>query len=79
MLQGRRQVAIIESSESSNRLEGVTVSPRRLKSLVIKQTKPCDRSEQEAAGYRDALGRNHKSARNMRFGANSVVQLHSTL
>jgi hypothetical protein len=57
VLKGLRQIAVIESSESSNRLEGVTVPTNRLKALVIKHTKPRDRSEQEvAAGYRDALG-----------------------
>jgi Fic family protein len=79
VLKGLRQVAIIESSESSNRLEGVTVAPSRLKSLVIKQTKPRDRSEQEVAGYRDALGLIHESARDMPFKPNVVLQLHSTL
>lgn len=79
VLKGLRQVAIIESSESSNRLEGVTVAPSRLKSLVIRQTKPRDRSEQEVAGYRDALGLIHESARDMPFTPNVVLQLHSTL
>jgi Fic family protein len=79
VLKGLREVAIIESSESSNRLEGVTVSPSRLKPLLIKHTKPRDRSEQEIAGYRDALGLIHESARNMRFTPNVVLQLHKTL
>jgi hypothetical protein len=79
VLKGLRQIAIIESSESSNRLEGVIVPPSRLKSLVIKHTKPRDRSEQEVAGYRDALGLIHESARNMPFNPNVVLQLHTTL
>jgi Fic family protein len=79
VLKGLRQIAIIESSESSNRLEGVTVSPGRLKALIIKQTKPLDRSEQEVAGYRDALGLIHESARDMAFTPNVILQLHSTL
>ncbi len=53
VLKGLRQVAAIESSESSNRLEGVTVPANRLKALVIKNTKTRDRSEQEVAGYRE--------------------------
>lgn len=79
VLRGLRQVAIIESSESSNRLEGVIVAPSRLKALVIKHTQPRDRSEQEVAGYRDALGLTHESARNMPFTPNVVLQLHTTL
>ena len=79
VLKGLREIAVIESSESSNRLEGVTVPANRLKALVIKHTKPRDRSEQEVAGYRDALGLIHESGRNMPFTPNVVLQLHTTL
>ena len=74
-----RQVAVIESSESSNRLEGVTVTPSRLKALIVKHTSPRDRSEQEVAGYRDALALIHESARDMPFTANVTLQLHAML
>lgn len=56
-----RQVAVIESTESSNRLEGVVVAASRLKSLVLKNAAPRSRSEQEVAGYRDALALIHES------------------
>lgn len=79
VLKSLRQVAIIESSESSNRLEGVTVAASRLKAIVIKQTQPRDRSEQEIAGYRDALSLIHESAQHMPFNPNVVLQLHKTL
>lgn len=74
-----RDVAVIESTESSNRLEGVTVSPARLEPLVLKRTDPKNRSEQEVAGYRDALALIHESARNMRFTGNVMLQLHTML
>ena len=44
-LAGLRQQAMIESAESSNRLEGVVVSPTRLKSLMVKNAQPKSRSE----------------------------------
>jgi Fic family protein len=50
-----REQAIIQSAESSNRIEGVTVAPNRLRPLVIGKAKPRDRSEEELAGYRAAL------------------------
>jgi Fic family protein len=50
-----REQAIIQSVESSNRIEGVTVSPERLRPVVIGRAKPRDRSEEELAGYRRAL------------------------
>ena len=51
VLSDLRQTAVIESTESSNRLEGVVVSPGRLKSLVLGNSAPRSRSEQEIAGY----------------------------
>lgn len=50
-----REQAIIQSAESSNRIEGVTVAADRLRPLVIGRAKPRDRSEEEIAGYRAAL------------------------
>lgn len=74
-----RQVAVVESTESSNRLEGVIVAPSRLKSLVLKNAAPKSRSEQEVAGYRDALTMIHESAEHMPFSLGTVAQLHSVL
>jgi Fic family protein len=50
-----REQAIIQSSESSNRIEGVTVAANRLRPLVVGKARPRDRSEEELAGYRAAL------------------------
>lgn len=78
-LKGMRQVAVVESIESSNRLEGVVVAPSRLKSLVIRNAAPKSRSEQEIAGYRDALALIHGSAEHMAFNEGVVQQLHTLL
>jgi hypothetical protein len=52
-----REHALIESAVSSNRIEGVSVEPSRIESVLI-ATKPLfrDRDEEEVRGYRDALG-----------------------
>lgn len=50
-----RDQAMIQSAESSNRIEGVTVSANRLRPLVLGSARPRDRSEEELAGYRRAL------------------------
>ena len=55
VLAALREQAIIQSAESSNRIEGVTVAPSRLKPVVLGSSKPRDRSEEELAGYRRAL------------------------
>jgi Fic family protein len=53
-----RTTAIIESTESSNRIEGIVVPAHRLKALMA-QSEPQTRPESEIAGYRDVLARIH--------------------
>jgi Fic family protein len=79
VLEGLRTVAVVESSESSNRLEGITAPHARLEALVLRNTTPRNRSEQEIAGYRDALNLLHESAVEMPFSPSVVLQLHSTV
>jgi Fic family protein len=55
VLEVLREQAIIQSVESSNRIEGVTIPADRLRPLVLGKAKPRDRSEEEIAGYRRAL------------------------
>jgi Fic family protein len=79
VLQTLKQRAVVESSECSNRLEGITAPHKRIEALVLKSTTPRDRSEQEIAGYRDALGLVHDSAKHMQCSVNVCRQLHTTL
>ena len=55
VLAALRDQAMIQSAESSNRIEGVTVPANRLRPLVLGSARPRDRSEEELAGYRRAL------------------------
>lgn len=50
-----REQAIIQSAESSNRIEGVLIAPERLRPVVLGKAKPQSRPEEELAGYRRAL------------------------
>ncbi len=79
VLETLRTAAVIESSESSNRLEGIVAPRPRIEALVLKSTRPRNRTEQEIAGYRDALHLLHQSAPDMPFTANVILQLHATL
>ena len=79
ILKGLQQVAVIESSESSNRLEGITAPHVRIAELILQKTSPKDRSEQEIAGYRDALNLIHQSSKHMPFSLNVILQLHAWL
>ncbi len=75
-LEALRTVALVESSESSNRLEGIHVPRARVEGLVLKQAAMRNRSEQEVAGYRDALALIHESAEAMPMEPRLLLQLH---
>lgn len=74
-----RTNVLVESAESSNRIEGVVAPPGRVADLVVRRTEPRNRSEQEIAGYRDALQLIHESHADIPFTVNVVLQLHQML
>src|SRR2546430_796460 len=79
ILKALREMAMIESVESSNRIEGVTVARDRLRPLVLGRAKPVDRSEKEIAGYRRALAWIHAKARERSEEHTSELQSQSNL
>jgi len=79
ILESLRQVSIVQSTESSNRIEGIEAPAERIKKLVEHKTTPRNRSEQEIAGYRDALATIHANHTNMPFTVGMVLQLHRDL
>ncbi len=78
-LETLRQAAIIQSTESSNRIEGVTAPLERIQALVAKKTQPRNRSEQEITGYRDVLTTIHASHQHIPVKSGTVLQLHRDL
>jgi len=78
-LDSLQHIAIIESSESSNRLEGITAPHKRVEGIVKKELKPENRSEQEIAGYRDALSLIHDSGEDIKFSVGAILQLHKII
>lgn len=73
------KVARVESTESSNRIEGIEAPRQQVEKIVLKKTAPRNRCEQEIAGYRDALSLIHHSAPEMRPTPRLVLQLHGTI
>jgi Fic family protein len=79
MLENLRQVALIQSTESSNRIEGIVADDKRLRAIVEEKVKPANRSESEIAGYRDVLNTIHQSYEHIPFTERIVLQLHRDL
>lgn len=76
MLKALREMALVQSVESSNRIEGVTVAPDRLRPLVLGHAKPKDRSEQDITGYRRALALIHTQADALPITPDLLRRLH---
>src|SRR5437879_6128378 len=72
-----REQAMIQSAESSNRIEGVTVAANRLRPLVIGRARPRDRSEEELAGYRTALDWIFSRKRRVAITPDVIRRLHT--
>jgi len=79
VLEALRENAIIQSTESSNRIEGVVAPLERIRDLIAHRTTPANRSEQEIAGYRDVLNTIHSHPEDIRVTPNVVLQLHRDL
>jgi Fic family protein len=72
-----REQAIIQSVESSNRIEGVTIPADRLRPVVLGKVKPRNRSEEELAGYRQALDWIFSRKRKMTIIPAIIQRLHA--
>jgi Fic family protein len=75
-LSGLKQISMIQSTEASNRIEGIVTSDQRLKALVKEKTEPRNRNESEIAGYRDVLSMIHEGYDHIPLSTNVIKQLH---
>ena len=73
------EIARIQSTDASNRIEGITTTNNRLKLIVRDKTMPKSRDEQEIAGYRDVLNTIHESFDYLPVRPNAFLQLHRDL
>ncbi|KIR02526.1 hypothetical protein P261_01341 [Lachnospiraceae bacterium TWA4] len=73
------EIAKIQSTESSNRIEGIVTTSVRLKQLVENKTTPKNRDEKEILGYRNALNMVHESYPYIHLSPNHILQLHGEL
>lgn len=72
-------IAKIQSTKASNKIEGIYTSDERLEALVMEKSEPRNRSEEEIAGYREVLATVHDSYEYIPIRPNSILQLHRDL
>ena len=73
------EIAKVQSTEASNRIEGISTAEDRLKNLVQAKTTPRNRDESEIAGYRDVLNIIHENYDYIPINTNYILQLHRDL
>lgn len=72
-------IARIQSTGASNRIEGIFTSDKRLEELITNKSEPRNRSEEEIAGYREVLTTIHENYDVMVLRPNIIIQLHRDL
>lgn len=73
------EIAKIQSTEASNRIEGIITTDDRLKLIVRNKTTPRNRDEREIAGYRDVLNTIHENYPYIPIRPGMILQLHRDL
>lgn len=73
------EIAKIQSTESSNKIEGIVTTATRIKQLCDQKTTPRNRDEEEISGYRDALSLIHESYEYIPIKSSYILQLHQVL
>lgn len=79
VLETLKQAAIIQSTESSNRIEGITVVPERLKAIMANKSKPRDRSEAGIVGYRNVLAKIHAQFDLLEVNPQTILKFHADM
>src|SRR5665648_479014 len=79
VLEAMLEIAKIQSTGASNRIEGIYTSDERLDALVKSKAEPRNRSEREIAGYREVLSLIHENYDYMVPRTNIILQLHRDL
>ncbi|MGI6501650.1 MAG: Fic family protein [Anaerostipes sp.] len=73
------EVSKIQSTESSNKIEGIYTSDDRLKKIMLDKTMLRSRNEREIAGYRDVLNTIHENNKHIPIRSTFILQLHRDL
>lgn len=73
------KVAKIQSTSSSNKIEGIYTTDKRINEIVNQKLEPKNRNEEEIAGYRDVLSLIHENYNFIDINKNTILQLHRDL
>ncbi len=72
-------IAKVQSTSSSNRIEGIFTTDKRINEIINQKLEPKNRNEEEIAGYRDVLSLIHENYNYVDINSNTILQLHRDL
>lgn len=73
------EIAKIQSTEASNKIEGIVTTSSRIQQLCMEKTTPRNRDEEEIMGYRDVLNTIHENYEYIPIRSSYILQLHRDL
>lgn len=73
------KIAVVQSVKSSNAIEGIITSDKRIEEIVNQNSKPLNHNENEIAGYRDSLNEIHMHYKDIELSENTILRLHEIM
>ena len=73
------EIAKVQSTEASNKIEGIVTTSTRIQQLCMDKTTPRNRDEEEIMGYRDVLNTIHENFEYIPIRSSYILQLHRDL
>lgn len=73
------EIAKIQSTEASNKIEGIVTTSTRLRQLFKDKVTPRNRDENEIVGYKDVLNTIHENHDFIPIKSSYILQLHKDL
>lgn len=73
------EIAKIQSTEASNKIEGIVTTSTRIKQICENKMMPKTRDEKEILGYRDVLNTIHENHDYIPIKSSYILQLHGDL
>jgi Fic family protein len=71
-----KAIALVQSVKGSNAIEGIVTTDQRLRAMVLEDSAPLGRDEEEIKGYQDALSLVHQNSLGLQFGEEEILSLH---
>ena len=73
------EIAKVQSTEASNKIEGIVTTSTRIQQICMDKTTPRNRDEEEIMGYRDVLNTIHENYEYIPIRSSYILQLHRDL